>query len=252
LSVSSQGASDDTVTATAATESPTFFASVFGLESVHVSVSSTAQIQTYTGWGYSTAPWGIDQTHLAFNTSLSVKVDPGNQVSAGNFGALDLSQTPGCATSTGASNYRDMIDGVHHSCGLSIGGQVAPETGNMGSNTRTALQNRGTVNGFNPSTIYQPDGHGGYTLTTFDDPNLVIIPIVQQFFNGHSTTMTIVSFQWFIITSYTKDTVTGQFVISSQGPTNAICPTPTNPLAPCPSSTYTPGSGISTIRLIGP
>ena len=210
-------------------------------------------MQTYLGWGLTTLPWAIDEPHLQFGVPLHVKVEDPTSLSPGNFGALDLVKVPGCNSSNGAQNYEGMISGDNSSCGLMVGGPVAPKTGNMAGPTETGLQERGVVHPFDWHSVYQPDGHGGMVITQPDHPNVGVLPVVKQFFNGASQNMTIVSFEYFIITDYGKTSgkawVDGIFVRASNRPSEVTCPTPTNAMAPCPTGTYTSERGISAIRL---
>jgi hypothetical protein len=105
------------------------------------------------------------------------------------------------------------------------------------------------------------------SLSTFQHPNLLVIPIIDAWGNG-KTTLNIVDFEYFIITSYSGYTtppsavpdcqhepdtgaVQGYLVNPINGPSNAICPTVANPYAPCATGTFNPNQGISTIKMIG-
>ncbi|MDX6399503.1 MAG: hypothetical protein QOF27_109 [Gaiellaceae bacterium] len=238
----------DTVQAKATKPSSIIFAQLLGITSVSTSASATAAVQSYQGHGIDTAPFAIDTNTLAFDTTLQVKVDPGNQVSAGNFGALDLTKAPGCSSSNGAANYRDMLGRNSQSCGLVVGGTVDTETGNMAGPTSQGLGDRGTIDNFDPNTLLTSDGHGGQTVTDWNHPNLMLIPVIQTWSNGHST-VTIVAFQYFIVTSFTKTSISGEFVHLTGTPSSWLCPTPTDPTASCTTGTYNPAVGPATIRL---
>lgn len=238
----------DTVQVKATKPSSIFFAQLLGITSVSVSASATAAVQSYMGHGIDTAPFAVDVKTLVFDTTLQVKVDPANQVSAGNFGALDLTKAPGCSSSNGAANYRAMLGRTSQSCGLVVGGPVDTETGNMAGPTSQGLSDRGTINNFDPTTLLVPDGHGGQTVSDWNHPNLMVIPIIQKWSNGH-TTLTIVAFQYFIVTSFTKTTISGEFVHLTDTPSDWLCPTPTDPTASCQTGTYDPTIGPATIRL---
>ena len=105
------------------------------------------------------------------------------------------------------------------------------------------------INDFDASTLITSDGHGGKTVTDWDHPNLMVIPIIQAWSNGHSS-VTIVGFQYFVITSYTSKTISGMFVHLSGTPANWSCPTEDDPNASCPLGSYHPTSGPTVIRLI--
>jgi hypothetical protein len=178
---------------------------------------------------------------------VSIKVDSGGQVSPGNFGALDLKDAPDCKSSNGASNHRDMIGRTAHSCGLVVGDTVDTETGNMAGPTSQGLDDRGVINNFDPNTLITSDGHGGQTVTDWNHPNLMVIPIIQAWSNGHAS-VTIVGFQYFIITSYTSKTISGMFVHLTGTAADWSCPTAQDPNASCPLGNYNPTSGPTVIR----
>jgi Flp pilus assembly protein TadG len=238
----------DTVQAKATKPSSIVFAQLLGISSVSTSASATAAVQSYMGHGIDTAPFAIDVKTLAFDTTLAIKVDSGNQVSSGNFGALDLTKAPGCSSSNGAANYRDMVGRNSQSCGLVVGGDVDTETGNMAGPTSQGLTDRGTINNFDPSALLVSDGHGGQTVSDWNHPNLMVIPVIQKWSNGHAT-VTIVAFQYFIVTSFTKTSISGEFVHLTGTPSDWLCPTPTDPTASCQTGTYDPTVGPGTIRL---
>jgi hypothetical protein len=247
-STSTGGSQYDTVKANATKPSSVIFAQFLGITSVSTSASATAAVLSYQGHGIDTAPFAVDAATLTFNTTLPIKVDPGNQVSAGNFGALDLTQSPGCTKSNGAANYRDMLGRNSQSCGLVVGGTVDTETGNVTGPTSQGLTDRGTITPFDPNTLLVSDGHGGQTVNDWNHPNLMLIPIIQQWSNGHAT-VTIVGFQYFIVTSFTNNSISGEFVHLTGTPSTWLCPTPTDPNASCATGTYDPNVGPSTIRL---
>jgi hypothetical protein len=283
-SMSSGGTVTDTVRAVEDSNSKSAFAGVISssLTNAHVTTEATAQLRTLLGYGYNTAPFALDQTTFArgYNVPLTLHVQPGNQVSPGNFGAIDLTQNPGCTTSNGTANYRNMIDGVYHSCGLVVGGTVPAETGSVGGNTCNALKSRDVGGGLvGARSPFDPVGAGLWdpvtrSLSTFQHPNLLVIPIIRAWSNGGSGVLDIVDFEYFVITSYSgyatlpngatanqyvpdcqhePDTgaVQGYLVNPINGPSNAICPTQANPNAPCATGTYDPNQGISTIKMIG-
>jgi Putative Flp pilus-assembly TadE/G-like len=282
-STSAGGTVTDTVRAVEDSNSHSAFAGVLsvGLSNAHVTTEATAQLRTLLGYGYNTAPFAIDQSTYSrgYNVPMTLHVQPGSQVSPGNFGAIDLVQTPGCSTSNGTANYRNMIDGQYHSCGLSVGGTVPAETGRVGGNTCAALNSRDVGGGLvGARSPFDPVAAGLWdpttrSLSTFQHPNLLVIPVIQAWGNGKST-LNIVDFEYFIITSYSGYTtqpggvaantnvpdcqhepdtgaVEGYLVNPVNGPSNAICPTTANPYAPCATGTYNPNQGISTIKMIG-
>jgi Flp pilus assembly protein TadG len=247
-SQSSASAPYDTVQAKTTKPSSVIFARLIGISSVTVSASATAAVQSYRGHGWDTAPFAQDAPGLVFDQTISIKVDSGDQVSPGNFGALDLKDAPDCKSSNGASNYRDLIGRSTHSCGLAVGDTVATETGNMTGPTSQGLGDRGVINNFDPNALLTSDGHGGQTVTDWNHPNLMVIPIIQGWSNGHAS-LTIVGFQYFIVTSYTAKTISGMFVHLTGTPSNWSCPTAQDPNASCSLGDYDPTTGPTVIRL---
>jgi hypothetical protein len=246
---STAGAPYDTVQAKATKPSSVIFARVIGISSATVSATATAAVQSYQAHGWDTAPFAQDAPGLVFDTTVSIKVESGGQVSPGNFGALDLKDTPNCNSSNGASNFRDLVGRTAHSCGLAVGDTVDTETGNMTGPTSQGLDARGVINNFDPNTLITSDGHGGQTVTDWNHPNLMVIPIIQAWSNGHAS-VTIVGFQYFIITSYTNKTISGMFVHLAGTPADWSCPTAQDPNASCPLGNYNATSGPTVIRLI--
>jgi hypothetical protein len=246
---SSAGAPYDTVQVKATKASSVIFARVIGIGSATVSATATAAVQSYRAHGWDTAPFAEDAAGLAFDTTVSIKVDSGGQVSPGNFGALDLKGAPDCKSSNGASNYGDLIARTSHSCGLVVGDTVDTETGNMAGPTSKGLDDRGVINNFDPAKLMTSDGHGGQTVSDWNHPNLMVIPIIQAWSNGHAA-VTIVGFQYFIITSYTAKTISGIFVHLTGTSADWSCPTAADPNASCPLGNYDATSGPTVIRLI--
>jgi hypothetical protein len=227
--------SNDTVTGTATITAPSFFGKVLGFNSYTARASATAWVGSYTSYGLNVAPWTLDRPHAHqdFGNIVTFKVASGKETySPGNFGAVDLPlKESSCGLSGGTSDYRDLISGAKHSCGVKVGDVLQSEPGDMGSNTRNALQDRGAVTGYNPYSALQLKSDGTYEIKDYKNPNVIVIPIVTNFENG-AKTFTVTTFAWFVITDYGQKDVTGMFVRSAAQP-GAICPTATNPNAPC-------------------
>ena len=247
------GGIPDIVTATAETDATVIFAKLFGIDSVPIRAAAEARLQTYTSWGGNTMPLAITDETLVYNLPLNVKVEDPKDVGPGNFGALDLVKSPGCSSSSGASNYLEMISGASRSCMLTVGGPVGAKTGNMAGPTEKGLEDRGVVNPFDPYSIVVSDGPGRWKITDLEHPNVGVIPIVDRFYNGSGQDLEVVGFAWFVITAYGKTAgkawVMGIFV-RAPGPSMHYCPTPGHDLAPCETGDYTP-NGITAIRLTG-
>jgi len=249
LTVSSEGTGADTVTAEATTKAPGFFSRVFGIDSVDIGARAVARHGSYTGWSTNLAPWTLTIDQLVWGQTLDLKVVPGNQYAPGNFGAINL-VVPGkteCVDANGANDYRDLIENDAHSCLIEIGDQLDLKTGNMAI-LDAALQNRGAINNFDPYRLISTAPNGVEELTKLDDPNIVVIPIIDQFVNG-SHPVTVVNFAYFVITSWTKDNVRGRFV-KTGAPGGRECPSTPGGHELCPIGAYDP-NGISVIELVG-
>jgi hypothetical protein len=249
LSVSSVNTNSDTITAHARTNVPGFFSKVFGVDDVDVGATATARIGSYTGWALNLAPWTMTQDDLVFGKDLDLKVVPGDQYAPGNFGAINLiiPSKSKCADANGANDYRDLIENTIQSCLVSIGDMLDLKTGNMAI-LDDALTARGAVNGFDPNSLISYAPNGDPQLTKLEDPNIVVIPIIDQFVNG-SHPVTVVNFAYFVITSWTKTNVKGRFVHTG-APPGRICPTTPDGQQTCPVGGYDP-NGITVIQLVG-
>jgi Putative Flp pilus-assembly TadE/G-like len=248
LSVSSVNTGSDTVTAHATTTVPGFFAKVFGIDNVDVGASATARIGSYTGWALNLAPWTMTESDLKWGTDLDLKVVPGDQYAPGNFGAIDLivPNKSTCSQANGADDYRDLIENTIQSCLVNIGDMLDLKTGNMAI-LDAALTARGAVNGLDPSSMISYAPNGDPQLTKTDDPNIVVIPIIDQFVGG-SHPVKVVDFAYFVITSWTKTNVRGRFV-KTGAPSGRECPTTPGGHQACPVGAYDP-NGISVVQLV--
>jgi hypothetical protein len=248
LTVSSVNSASDTITAHATTTVPGFFAKVFGIDDVDVGASATARIGSYTGWALNLAPWTMTENDLQFGRDLDLKVVPGDQYAPGNFGAIDLivPNKSTCSQAHGANDYRDLIENTIQSCLINIGDMLDLKTGNMAI-LDAALTKRGAVNGLDPETLISYAPNGDPQLTKTDDPNIVVIPIIDKFVNG-SHPVKVVNFAFFVITSWTKNNVQGRFV-KTGAPGGRECPTTPGGHQACPVGGYDP-DGISVVQLV--
>jgi Flp pilus assembly protein TadG len=240
---------DDTVSTHATATVDTFFARIIGLVSIDVGATAEARMGSYTGYANTLAPWVTDKASLTFGSEVTFKVRPGDQASSGNFGSVRLPlKGKTCATGSGTNDYRAVIANVDGACLVKMGDTLSTEPGNMGAVTGHALDDRGTVSGFDPYSILAVRDDGEYQLTIMEHANLVVIPIVESF-GGGSSTLTVSGFAWFIITQYDKDTVRGMFVRSGL-PSGAVCPTASDANAGCPIGAYD-ADGFRVIQLVG-
>jgi hypothetical protein len=251
ISYSGTFLSNDTASTTATTTSPSFLAKVFGdkFSIFNETAKAKAFAGSYTGWSKGMSPWVTDQDSLKWGQLLTFKVKPGDQASSGNFGGarLPVSQNS-CNLASGGSDYRKLIGGSFTSCMVNIGGTLQPETGNLAGPTPQGLQDRGVIQNFDPYSILTLQADGEYVLTTYDHPNLIVIPVIEQFYQGTSRPFKVTGFAWFIITSYSGTTVTGMF-IGSRAPGGAQCASGSG-WTSCPTGPWSQ-YGFKVIQLIG-
>jgi hypothetical protein len=248
LTVSSFYTGSDTITAEATTTAPGYFARVFGIDTVDVGARATARIASYTGWANNLAPWTVTEADLTWDHDLDLKVVPGDQYAPGNFGAINLvvPKKEACVDANGADDYRELIENDAHACLIEEGDVLDLKTGNMAI-LDDALVNRGAINNFDYHNLISTAPNGAEQLNKLEDPNIVVIPIIDEFVNG-SHPVTVVNFAYFIITSWTKDNVRGRFV-KTGAPGGRECPTSPGGHEPCPIGAYDPNS-ISTVQLV--
>jgi Flp pilus assembly protein TadG len=239
LAYSSTYTSNDTVTSTAKATSNAAFTKVIGINSFTATATATVTVGSYTAWANNIAPWITDKTDIQWGQTITFKTDQAGQ---GNFGAVNLPiQEGGCNLGTGGNDYRFLINNTDHSCLVAVGNTLQSKTGNLAGPTQQGLDER-TVNGqhvgnpFDPYSLLQTLADGTYELTTFNHPNLIVIPVTDTIGNGKAS-FNVIGFAWFIITSYTSKKVSGMF-IGSAAPKGATCPTATNSNAICPVGAY--------------
>jgi Flp pilus assembly protein TadG len=249
LTFTSTYIANDTAVVKADTTSPAFLSKVFKFSIFKESANARAIAGSYTGWSKGMSPWVTDQASLRWAQILTFKVKPGDQASSGNFGGARLPvDEMGCNLASGGSDYRKLIGGSYNSCMVSVGNYLNPETGNLAGPTGQGLADRGVIQNFDPYSILRQLPDGSWVLTTYKHPNLIVIPVIDQFSNGNSDPFKVIGFAWFIITSYTSTTVTGMF-IGSSAPGGAKCSTGGGTTS-CPTGAYTP-LGFKVIQLIG-
>jgi len=194
---------NDTVTATAKAASNSVFSKVVNVSVFNATATATATVGSYGGWANNIAPWAIPQQNLVWGQSVQFKTDKSGQ---GNFGATQLPvQEQSCDLGTGGNDYRYLINNTEHSCLVQVGDKLQSKTGDLSGPTNQGLSQR-VVNGlnviqnFDPYTILKQQPDGTYVLTTYNHPNVIVIPVVDQVNNG-SKPYTVVGFAWFIITN---------------------------------------------------
>lgn len=195
--------SGNRVTVTGQEGVPTFFARILGVNSMQVSASGTAAfgpVQSATG----VMPFGISSQTLATTQKDTVVSLTGSEVSAGNWGYLDLPRNgaPVCSTYPGEGggdgNGASALD-VNVACGTpgtySIGEQVSTKPGVNTSHLANDIQSRIDSN----SSAVCNDA----TTATEACPRVVTIPVVDGFGNGKSN-VSIVGFAVFYLYPYDK------------------------------------------------
>jgi hypothetical protein len=238
----------DTISVTARKQEPSIFSKVFGLDSVNVTADASALRGSYTGWALGLAPWVIDKPSVKYQELITFKVQEGSQASPGNFGGVDLQvKEKGCDWASGANDYYDLIAQRTHSCIVRPGDNLPVEPGNKAA-TGTAVKDRGAKQGFDPYSILTTNADGKTEITDYNNPNVIVIPIIKAFHQGSSAPFVMTGYAWFIITDWTSKEVTGMFVHSG-APSSAACPTASDPNAPCPFGAYDP-DGFYTVKLI--
>lgn len=238
----------DTISVTAKKDQAGNFSRVFGISTVGVRADASAMRGSFTGWALGLAPWVIDKPSVKFEQIITFKVESGDQATPGNFGGIDLPvKEKGCDFGNGGNDYYDLIARRTHSCLVAIQQNAPVEPGNKAA-TGTAVSDRGAKKPFDPYSILTTDAYGNTQLTTYDHPNVIVIPIIKAFHQGSSAPFVVTGFAWFIITDWSAKTVTGMFVRSG-APSSAACPTASDPNAGCPFGAYDP-DGFTTVKLI--
>lgn len=168
------------------------FAKIFGLTSVDLTRSASAQIQSVSSLR-GVVPLSIEKSEMdaalaSGNYYMTLKFGGGSGTN-GAFGALDLDGSNG----GGASDYRDrLING--YSGTVSVGATLPTENGNMSGPTE-----QGVVQRYNACTHYTSEG--GCTPEHYDKncPRVMMIPVVV-YDSKHS--VTVKGFAPFLLDSY--------------------------------------------------
>lgn len=253
----------DTVRVCVRRESPGIFAALSGIDFVYVSAAATATtgpvaIANVMPWGivppdpectadagrqcqndpdgddvmedcgeFPDCPWGLDPDRLyAFKVS--------GTITPGNFGAIG-------ACGGGAVNYRDCITGETVSGFFEEGEtvQIETETGNLGQNTNSALEDRYSEEAVDADGTYECDVASTPDATSGLDPDgkaiaedkfveepqegcdfrLVVVPVIDHFPQGHSDTILVLGVATFGIAKWDRNSPWGD----AQGTTSDEC-----------------------------
>ena len=240
--------SGDTISVSAQKDQAGNFSGMLGVKSVSIHATASAVRGSFTGWAKGLAPWVIDKPSILFGQIFTFKVASGDQASAGNFGGVDLPvKEKGCDYGSGGNDYYDLIAMRDHSCLVKVTGSLPVEPGNKAA-TGTAVKDRGAKQNFDPYSILTTYANGTTEITDYNNPNVIVIPVIKAFHQGSSAPFVVTGFAWFIITSWTNKEVTGLFVRSG-APSDGICPTGSDPNAGCPFGGYDP-DGFAVVKLI--
>lgn len=182
----------DTVIVTAYSNVDYSFAKIFGLASVDLERSASAQIKAVSSLR-GVVPLSIEKGEMDAalangNYYMTLKFGGGSGTN-GAYGALDLDGSNG----GGASDYRDrLINGYNGT--ITVGASLPTENGNMSGPTEQDLQQR-----YNACTHYTSEG--GCTPEHYDKncPRVMLIPVVV-YNSAHS--VTVKGFAPFLLDSY--------------------------------------------------
>ncbi len=168
------------------------FAKIFGLTSVDLERSASAQIQAITGLR-GVVPLSVKKSELdtalsSGNYYLTLKFGGGSG-NQGAYGAIDLDGSKG----GGASQYKDMLINGYNEL-ITVGDLLPTENGNMSGPTEQGLQQR-----YNACTHYVSSS--GCTPEHYNKncPRVMMIPVVVY---TESHTVQIKGFAPFLLDSY--------------------------------------------------
>ena len=201
--------SGDSMTVTATRQRSTFFTRLFGHNTVTITASSRATIESFTRVvpSQNVMPWGVLQGQYTPGQQFPIYTDNPNNA---NNGALSPEFVNGqlCSAANGASDYRNEIGGSENVCPLQVGDQVPTKTGNNSGPTAQGLTDRLGTGGWKSfGQIVQLNADGSYQILDATSKQLVLIPVVVNLSgastwpNGSSQNMRVVGFAWFVILS---------------------------------------------------
>ena len=207
VSQSTDMSTNDSVNVTVSRTVGTWFTRILGINSVTVSATARATIESFTQMqGQDAMPWGVLQGTYVPGQPYSIYTKTSG--SSGNNGALSLPyvNNANCPVPNGANAYQNEINGTLSPCPISVGESVDTKTGDNSGPTAQGLNARITA-WQTVDQIVQFNGDGTTTLLEPNSPQLVLIPILtnpsgqSQWPSGSSSPMTVVGFAYFVITS---------------------------------------------------
>ncbi|WP_010647764.1 pilus assembly protein TadG-related protein [Oceanobacillus massiliensis] len=161
---------------------PLFFASLFGVESIPITVNAKAGLVPI-GEAKGAVPLGIHESvQLVYGQTYELKVDAGDSVS-GNFGVLALD-------GPGAKAYRETLTyGFDEN--LNVGDIINTQTGNIAGPTR---------DGINYRIANCPNPNGDYEQRDCERIMLVIVYKPHETKNNKMNSVEVTGFAYFYVT----------------------------------------------------
>ncbi len=234
-------------------EASFIFGRALGLTTVDVHASATARIGSPSSLA-GLVPFGVLEDQVKFDGTLTTLKYDASDPTKGNFGPVKID-------GDGARVHRDgvMYGSTSSLCGASQPSCVDPsantQTGNMVGPTRTGVKYR-----FNQTTsdcddfdeVLIPRGDGSYNVNGACNPwaegstsqLLVLVPVIDKFPAGTSTSVTVLKFAAFFLESINKCSgsnceITGTFVSIVADPTTRA-----------ELGIFDPEAGIKFVRLV--
>jgi hypothetical protein len=193
---------NDSIVVTATRTEPSFFARLFGHDTINVSVTAKA---TMVNGGGGAVPWGVMQLQQPYVPGQTYQIYTDN--SGPNNGALRLPGDTGCGTSGGDSLYRDELTGNQASCPVTIGEILSPKTGQNTGPTTQGMSAR-CPQGLQPVSTIATFGVGQVNLLDPSSCQLVLVPVVLNAADNSATwptkgngTVRVVGFAWFVVSA---------------------------------------------------
>jgi Flp pilus assembly protein TadG len=193
---------DDSIIVTASRPASSFFAQVFGHDTITVKATAKA---TMVQSGGGVLPWGIMKGTYTPGTTYPIYTDG----SGPNNGAIRLpawdSSSGSCVDHGGTSLYSDEISGSEAACMLALRQVIQTDTGQNTGPTRQGVSDRcGTLQA--TSSIVSFGGLGQATILQPDSCQLVLLPLLEGEYTGSATWpkkgsegVRVVGFSWWVI-----------------------------------------------------
>lgn len=217
VTISKTNSNNDTIEVTVNRKVNYTFLKALGMSGTTVSARAKVRVASFSG-GSGLLPWGFVATNnsnstllqnpcfdgfksdgktpiFKTNTSCTIKYGAGGGQAQGDFGALALD-------ATGVSTYKDaIVNGSQKK--YSIGDEVEAQTGNFGTNTKNALNDR--LNNAAPAgcatksdvMTWDPNSQS-YSINPdcYGHPRLGLVPVVDKINNPEKSTIISFAFIW--------------------------------------------------------